>query len=100
MRSIIYYNLKERKYSYTHKDITFYFSSLFYLNKFKKELDSYLDLYKNKLEVKYDTLINCEYVLTIQLYKVIEKRGFRVDYKGENLRQYHIDMVIVKDGIV
>lgn len=100
MRSIIYYNIEESKFLFKHEDLTFYFSSLFYLNKFKKEYEKYLNVNKDKLKLKYDVLINAEYVLLIQLYKLIEKRGFRVDYKGEKLRQYHIEMVIVKDGLL
>lgn len=76
---MIFYELEKSLYIYNFKNITFYFSSMFYLEKFKNEVDNYIkneelrffQRYKLKLEKNYFSQF-----LAISFYKKIEKRGF------------------------
>ena len=76
---MIFYELEKSPYIYNFKNITFYFSSMFYLEKFKNEVDNYIkneelrffQRYKLKLEKNYFSQF-----LAISFYKKIEKRGF------------------------
>ena len=76
--------IEESKYKYKYKDLTFYFSSLFYLHKFEKELPIYIDNETKKLYNKYKVKADVTLMLAIALYKKIEKRGFCVMVKGNN----------------
>ena len=53
MRDKIYYDIKRSTYTYTLWDIKFYFSSIFYLKKFKNEVKNYISKENQKLKVKY-----------------------------------------------
>ena len=76
---MIFYELEKSPYNYLFNNITFYFSSMFYLEKFKNEVDDYIkneefrffQRYKLKLEKNYFSQF-----LAISFYKKIEKRGF------------------------
>lgn len=83
----IYYNLDDSDYKLILKEnnLTFYFSSEFYKNKF-------LDIYKNyllsenlKLGVKYECKIDANNMLLLKLYQKIETRGFKVVYKNKEI---------------
>jgi hypothetical protein len=75
----VYHNLKESEYVVSNREITFFFSSEFYLNKF---LDSYKEnrkkfIKKMKAEMNHNPLhLNMETLADVNLYKTIEKRGF------------------------
>jgi YHS domain-containing protein len=75
-------NLKESKYQYEFKNFIFYFSSLLYLDKFKKNLDEYIVLETIKIKNKYKLHVDFSLFLAVALYKKIEKRGFRVVHKN------------------
>lgn len=76
---MIFYELEKSPYTYLFNNITFYFSSMFYLEKFKNEVDNYIkneefrffQRYKLKLETNY-----FRQFLAISFYKKVEKRGF------------------------
>ena len=76
---MIFYELEKSLYIYNFKNISFYFSSMFYLEKFKNEVDNYIkneelrffQRYKLKLEKNYFSQF-----LAISFYKKVEKRGF------------------------
>lgn len=82
---MIFYELEKSPYIYNFKNITFYFSSMFYLEKFKNEVDNYIkneelrffQRYKLKLETNYFSQF-----LAISFYKKIEKRGFYFTSNG------------------
>ena len=76
MRDKIYYELKEATYFYTIYNIRLNFSSKFYMNKYKNEVEGYIDKETQKLKVKYKLNININELLAIAYYKKIEKRGF------------------------
>lgn len=74
----VYYNLDESTYLFNYQRFTFIFSSKFYIEKFKKELSSYVDIETRKLVSKYQVNLEGSEYLALSLYKKIEKRGFKV----------------------
>lgn len=74
----IYLDLNESKYVEVKGGLVFYFSSKLYLNKFKKNVDNFVQTQVAQLEIKYGLKINIELYLIISYYKKIERRGFRV----------------------
>lgn len=91
----IYYNLDETEYTYTYDDLKFYFSSIKYLEKFKNNYINYIKNETLKLNSKFKCIINLDNILLINLYKLIETRGFKVKYKGIELIDIYVcEMVI------
>ena len=88
----IYYNLEESEYKYTIDNFEFVFSSLFYLNLFKMNLDSYIIYEEKRLNNKLKKNINLKEVILLDHYKQIEKRGFLVYYKNKKLKDYNFIM--------
>lgn len=80
----VYHNLKESKYSISYEGIEYFFSSKVYLDKFKKELEENRKKYE-KFFNRNELNLNIKTLSDISLYKMIEKRGFRVEYKGVNV---------------
>ena len=76
MRDKIYYDIKEATYFYTIYNIRLYFSSKFYMNKYKNEVEGYINREAQKIKVKYKLNINMNLLLALSYYKKIEKRGF------------------------
>ena len=92
---MIYNNIDESIYYYEYDKLKFYFSSQFYLNKFKKEYVNYLKDEEMKIRLKYKCDIYCDEIILLLLYKRIEKRGFRVLYNDKPIREnYYFDMKI------
>lgn len=79
----IYWNLEESVYIYKFEGIEYYFSSMFYLDKFKNNVEKFIEEESTKLEIKYKILIDFRVYLAISFYKKIEKRGFRI--KSDNV---------------
>ena len=91
----IYYNLDESIYSFDYDNLKFYFSSRFYLDKFKKEYIGYLKIETLKLQSKYKCILYSDEMILLDLYKKIEKRGFRVLYNNESISDsYFINAII------
>lgn len=102
MRTIrgIYYDLSESVYSFSYDKLTFYFSSKYYLNKFKNEYVNYLRQETLKLSSKYKCCVYGDEMILISLYKNIEKRGFRVEYKGKSIDEIcYVDAILNCDEI-
>jgi hypothetical protein len=75
----IYHNLRESKYVVSNSEITFYFSSKFYLNKFMIEYPDHRETFQKRMEnLLKDSPFNVDTLADIKLYKDIEKRGFFV----------------------
>lgn len=92
---MIYNDLNESVYIFKYDDLTFYFSSKFYLEKFIREHLSFIKDETMKLNVKFKCNLYCDEMILLLLYKKIEKRGFRVLYKDNEIREnYHIDFNI------
>ena len=81
----IYYDLQESVYTFSYDSLTFYFSSKYYLEKFKEMYANYLRQETLKLSSKYKCCIYGDEMILISLYKTIEKRGFRVEYNGKSI---------------
>lgn len=79
----IYLDLEESTYIYKIEGLTLYFSSAFYMQKFIETYREYSTTIERKVKEKYKVYIDLSLYLAFSLYKKIEKRGFKVLYKGE-----------------
>lgn len=95
MANIIYNDLKESTFKFQYDDMIFVFSSNFYLNNFLNKYNEYLKTENSKLFAKYKTSIFADYLILIELYKKIEKRGFLIYYKNKELKYYSFNVNIV-----
>ena len=77
-RGGIEWNLNKSDYRCNFKGLIFCFSSKFYLNKFEKEVQEYIDIENKKLYNKYKLDVDFTLYLAIAFYKKIEKRGFKI----------------------
>ena len=92
---MIYNDINESNYIFTYDHLIFYFSSKFYLEKFTREYSQFLKDEIMKLKIKFKCNIYCDEMILLLLYKKIEKRGFKVEYKGKELiENYYIDFNI------
>lgn len=92
---MIYNDINESIYTFKYDDLVFYFSSQFYQEKFTCEYSQFLKDETMKLKVKFKCNIYCDEMILLLLYKKIEKRGFKVLYKGKELNEnYYIDFSI------
>lgn len=80
-RGGVYHNLKESKYVTSIGDVSYFFSSKLYQNKFKLELKENREVFASKLNRVVSNLGN-DTLADFELYKRIEKRGFRVKING------------------
>lgn len=78
-------NIKESKFNLVINEIKFYFSSELYMNKFKNEYKTFIDMETIKLKNKYKFDIKADILLLLSFYKKIEKRGFYI----KDLRNNH-----------
>lgn len=74
----IEFNLNKSNYKYKRGDITFYFSSKFYLDKFANNVNDYVEMESRKINAKYKVDINLILYFMVAFYKKIEKRGFLI----------------------
>lgn len=81
----IEFNLKESNYIFKMGDFTFYFSSEFYLNKFKSEVQNFINMETSKMIAKYKVNINLYFYFAMAFYRKIEKRGFYVNYQDKEI---------------
>lgn len=75
----IYLDLNESDYIYDLDGVRYYFSSEFYLRKFKEKVLDYVNNETVKLRLKYKTNFNFDLFLSVSFYRKIEKRGFRIE---------------------
>ena len=95
MANIVCYELEDSPFFLRIDDFMFYFSSDFYRKKFESEYKEYIRNETLKLNVKYKMLVYADEMLLLTLYKLIEKRGFKVKYKGVEIeKDYYIDCVL------
>lgn len=81
----VYLNIEESTYFLVIDDFKLYFSSLFYLNKYKEVIEEYIRHKNAVLSNICNAKIEARKLLILELYKKIEKRGFLVYYKYEKL---------------
>ena len=92
---MIYNDINESIYTFKYDDLTFYFSSQFYQEKFERMYTQFLKDETMKLKIKFKCNIYCDEMILLLLYKKIEKRGFKVEYKGKELiENYYINFNI------
>ena len=92
---MVYNDINESNYTFKYDNLVFYFSSKFYQEKFIREYSHYLKDEIMKLKIKFKCNIYCDEMILLLLYKKIEKRGFKVLYKGKELiENYYIDFSI------
>lgn len=83
----IYNDIMESDYYSDQGKYRFYFSSQVYKQKFESRLHTYIENESKKLELKYQTNVNFDELLTFKLYQYIEKRGFRVEVDSKVLKE-------------
>lgn len=88
---MIYNDLNESTYIFEYDKLKFYFSSRFYLEKFTNTYSQYLKDETMKLKIKFKCNIYADEMILLHLYKLIEKRGFKVLHRGLNISEnYYI----------
>lgn len=95
MARLIFYDLSKSPYSFSFNDLKFIFSSEFYLCKFINDYQYYIDRETLKINYKYNTDVKADEVILIDLYKKIEKRGFKVYYKDKELKSNSTSLFII-----
>lgn len=83
----VYYDLNLSTYKFNYKRFTFIFSSKFYINKFERDLKNYIDIEDKKLYSKYKIVVDADEYLALSLYKKIEKRGFKVLFLNQEIKE-------------
>lgn len=78
-RKGVEHDLLKSPYIAYYGDLKFYFSSLLYKTNFRKKVNDYVSKYSMYFNKKFKLNVNAEYFLAISLYKIIEKRGFKVE---------------------
>lgn len=84
----IYKNIADSDYCVTVEGMTFYFSSKFYLGNFTKAIEHETADFSKRMEKVYNDKFNLKMdkFALIRLYDRIEKRGFRVNINGVDVR--------------
>lgn len=95
MANIVCYELEDSPFFLRIDDFMFYFSSKFYLDKFENGYKDYIRNETLRLNVRYKMIGFADEMLLLAYYKMIEKRGFKVRYKGVEIeKDYYIDCVL------
>ena len=95
MANIVCYELEDSPFFLRIDDFMFYFSSSFYKNKFENEYKEYIRSETLKLNVRYKMIVDADEMLLLSFYKMVEKRGFKVKYKGNEIeKDYYIDCLL------
>lgn len=93
----IYHRLEESEYSFKYDDLTFVFSSKLYLKKFMGIYKEYLKERTARIESEFKSTVYADELILIQLYRKIEKRGFRVLYFDKPLDEklyYNVELEV------
>lgn len=86
----IFTNLDESDFIFSINGLRFYFSSEYYLKKFMNNFRNYIELESQKIHDKFNINIDFKLFLAVALYKKIEKRGFKVEYKNVPISKHTI----------
>ena len=84
---MVYKDINESNYIFEYNKLKFYFSSLFYKEKFIKEHIDFIRDETMKLKIKFKCSIYCDEMILLLLHKKIEKRGFKVLYNDKTIRE-------------
>ena len=74
----VYTNISESEYKLIVNGLVYYFSSMFYLNKFKNNVKEFVETETLKFNHKYKVQMSLDLYFTICYYKQVEKRGFLI----------------------
>ena len=104
----IYHNLRKSNYTISNAEVVFFFSSVFYMNKFMAEYKEHRNQFSKHIDKVTDTPLNMDTLADITLYQTIEKRGFHAWLKGvsitwEELHRYALRTMIepnTKDWLI
>ena len=81
-RSGVCYNLSESPFSVEWMGMWFYFSSHTHLLKFRKLMNERASWLRESLSRRFHVRVCAGRLAVIQLYMQVERRGFRIVYKG------------------
>lgn len=95
---MVYNDIDESTYSFKYDDMTFYFSSNFYKEKFENDYVTFLKEETDKLRIKFKCNIVADYMILLLLYKKIEKRGFRIEYKDVRLSDNYFVFTMISES--
>lgn len=86
-RKGIFHNIEESDYPFTVGEITFYFSSPTYRQKFMNRYHEELERFNESAMNIYKRQFNLNFIelSLIRLYTLIEKRGFYIILRGEKV---------------
>jgi YHS domain-containing protein len=83
LRPIIYRDLKKSPYKIIVNNIEFIFSSEFYKNKFKENVDNFIENFKLEFESRFQLKVDLKKYASIVYYTKVEKRGFLIVVDSE-----------------
>jgi hypothetical protein len=99
-KSGIYHNLKESPYTVSNSEIVFFFSSEIYLNKFLCSYGPNRIKFLSKIDkATCNNVLNMDVLADINLYKQIEKRGFRAWLKGVDINWLELHRYVLRTMI-
>lgn len=81
-RKKVYHNIKESCYKFETDNIIYVFSSMFYLNNFKKRYEENRKNINYQLSSRYNIEFKAIDYFDIIMYNNIEKRGFYIILKS------------------
>ena len=82
-RNGIYHNLERSPYHVTIGGMTYWFSSVFYMQKFQELLQGNRKRLNASLTKRFKVDVDVPVLCDLVLYSTVEKRGFRVESEGE-----------------
>lgn len=100
MKSKIYYDITKSPFFTDYENFKLYFSSANNLRKFKLQIDDYINEQAFYISNRYEH-INCVFneLFILAFYKRLEKRGFKVIYKGNiELKADCVFDTVIKDA--
>lgn len=101
MATIIYHDIEKSKYIFIYDHLTFYFSAPLYLSKFKERYIDYIKIETSKFNSRFRMNIFADELLLLELYRKIEKRGFKVLYDNEDIEEFcSINFLIDKENSI
>lgn len=89
----ICYSLEKSPYRVTVYNLTYFFSSKRYADKFRDNLLENRELFKTQWSSRMKIPFESDAMADIQLYQNIEKRGFYITRDGEEIHPWQIKFV-------
>lgn len=93
--NLVYQNIEESTFNFEVEDIKFYFSSSFNLKRFKDRCIEFINKEERKIINRYNLDIDLSKYFLISFYKLIEKRGFLIEYKNKRINKSDLNIVSI-----